>query len=532
MRIKKNKIIQIGGKVLNLPSQVTDKFDYVRLPGNYDFISDQKQTKIFQGNVFNSKLNRHIYVLGQDATLLQNFPGLLVQFPTYQLFFDGAAQINEGQRQILEKKFATPVALESDESLMDTANRFLDLATAQLGYKLSMDHLDVRESFDGRTIKKGNCCLEMSGDFGQQMTQIIAWKMHPHGINANQKLVFMPEINVITGKIELEYRIVLIDQITNDVTGVISGTPESFSKQETIIHNLSANSQFIGLSLYAKGGEGIIEIGQSHFRNYLSDGSMMMPQGKRFMDTKVRNEELFHYFHPGDLKPPLAVYFSGYRSAEGFEGRGMMGRMGCPFILIGDPRLEGGNFYLGSESLEQQVVAVIQEKLEWLGFTNRELILSGLSMGTFGSLYYGTDLEPAAIIIGKPLANIGNIAVNERIKRPEIWGTSLDMVVHFGGKSTISVAQQLNQKFWDKFETGNFDQTIFAIAYMRDDDYDSEAFPMIARCLKEHSSKAKVLYKGFVGRHNDDSPGINTWFLKQYRNILWHNFGRKIDYRV
>ena len=34
---------------------------------------------------------------------------------------------------------------------------------------------------------------------------------------------------------------------------------------------------------------------------------------------------MIYYFNPGDLKPPLAVYFSGYRSAEGFEGRGMMG---------------------------------------------------------------------------------------------------------------------------------------------------------------------------------------------------------------
>lgn len=312
----------------------------------------------------------------------------------------------------------------------------------------------------------------------------MTWKIHPHGINPQSKLAFYPEVKIGYGDIALEYKIFLIDHLTNDITDIITGTPEEFRSQQKIITNASDTNKFIGLSLSAKGGEGSIEVGQSHFRNYLSDGSIMIPNGKRIIDSKVRHEELYHYFNPGDLKPPLAVYFSGYRSAEGFEGRGMMGRMGCPFMLIGDPRLEGGNFYLGSDELEKSVVAAIKEKLEWLGFSNEQLIFSGLSMGTFGSLYYAKDLNPAAVIIGKPLANIGTIAINERINRAEVWGTSLDMVTHFGGKSLTSVAKQLDNKFWDKFEAGTYNNTTFAIAYMQDDDYDGEAFPMLSSSLK------------------------------------------------
>ena len=40
--------------------------------------------------------------------------------------------------------------------------------------------------------------------------------------------------------------------------------------------------------------------------------------GQRFTDEK--RDEFIHYFNPGDMKPPLNVYFSGYRPAEGFEG--------------------------------------------------------------------------------------------------------------------------------------------------------------------------------------------------------------------
>ncbi len=41
--------------------------------------------------------------------------------------------------------------------------------------------------------------------------------------------------------------------------------------------------------------------------------------GKRIVDPATR-EDIAYYFNPGDLKPPLNVYFSGAREREGFEG--------------------------------------------------------------------------------------------------------------------------------------------------------------------------------------------------------------------
>ena len=64
-----------------------------------------------------------------------------------------------------------------------------------------------------------------------------------------------------------------------------------------------------------------------------------------------------------------------------------------------DPRLVGGAFYRGPE-LEEVLVKEIQEKLDLLGFSNKELVLSGLSMGTYASFYYGAQLEPHAIVVG------------------------------------------------------------------------------------------------------------------------------------
>ena len=50
-------------------------------------------------------------------------------------------------------------------------------------------------------------------------------------------------------------------------------------------------------------------------------------------------------------------------------------------------------------------------------------------MGSFGALYYATVLEPAAVIIGKPLINIGTIANNMKLLRPNEFGTANDVLL-------------------------------------------------------------------------------------------------------
>lgn len=148
---------------------------------------------------------------------------------------------------------------------------------------------------------------------------------------------------------------------------------------------------------------------------------------------------MFVYFEKGDMKPPLAVYFSGYRTQEGFEGYYMMRGFGCPFILVTDPRSEGGAFYLGDSEFEQMITDYVTDKLDELGLTKDELVLSGASMGTFGSLYYGSKLSPHALLLAKPLANMGNVARNERILRAGGFATSLDILMKI---MTISLTRR------------------------------------------------------------------------------------------
>lgn len=507
-------------------NNLSPKYSYQWLPSNYDFFIDVQEEKLFVNGLFNKKFSRAIFILADNAVVNLAEKGLLEQLPAYQIVYDAKGDFADKTQDLLAIKNATPMDMENFGQVINFVNG--QFTSGQMGYKLSHDHLRVHESFQGIIAKKGNSYIELKGEFSSEFNQILSWKM-TNVIKGGETMEFFAEADVLSGEAELLFKLFLIKENSNQIIQVVE-VPLNQLKQGEKAKFSSSEDVYINVALYVKGKTGVIRIGQTHIRRALADSSTMIPGGRKLRDGEEMDGELLYYFNCGDLKPPLAIYFSGYRSAEGFEGRRMMSSMGGgPFMLIADPRLEGGNFYLGSEAFEQRLVEVIQEKLDLLGFKPSDLILSGLSMGTFGALYYASDLSPNSVIIGKPLTNIGTIALNERVLRPGGFPTALDMLFYNTGEITEASAQKLNQRFWNKFAKGDYSNTTFAVAYMKQDDYDKDAFPMLLNTLKENRSTARILHKGLTGRHNDNSPGINKWFLKQYRNILFNNFQRIMD---
>ena len=61
------------------------------------------------------------------------------------------------------------------------------------------------------------------------------------------------------------------------------------------------------------------------------------------------------------------------------------------------------------------------------------------------------------------------------------------MLLYNIGFVSEEASSQLNGRFWEKFKSGDYRQTTFAIAYMKQDDYDMEAFPMLFEFLKQFS---------------------------------------------
>ena len=88
-------------------------------------------------------------------------------------------------------------------------------------------------------------------------------------------------------------------------------------------------------------------------------------------------------------------------------------------------------------------------------------------MGTYGALYYASELSPGYVIVGKPLVNIGDIASNEELVRPGGFPTSLDILRSLSGSLSEEGVEILNQRFWASFEKSDFSNTRFIISYMK-----------------------------------------------------------------
>lgn len=388
------------------------------------------------------------------------------------------------------------------------------------GEKFRPGSLAIAQGFSGSVAWNGSYSVNLYGNYGEEFSQIAFWR--------NNIPIFEGQAIELWLEYKKDPEVEIALSVTQFRSGSVSTVQQNwyFTEQElenlVVIDNQMATGP-VFISLLAK-GQGKLQIIALHDRYSRRGYGMFLPGGKRYV-TKER-EEIFYYFDPGDLKPPLNVYFSGYKTLQGFEGYYMMRKMGCPFLLIAEPRLEGGSFYMGSEEFECALTEILTSHRKELGFTREQVILSGLSMGTYGALYYGCDIRPHAMILGKPLASIGDVAENERLYRPGGFPTSLDVLQYVTGDTDKNAIETLNQRFWNKFDSTDWGKSKFIVSYMIEDDYDGTAYNQLISHVK--SDGVQVYGKGIHGRHNDATGPIAGWFKSQYDKILREDFGRGV----
>lgn len=386
------------------------------------------------------------------------------------------------------------------------------------GEKFNPAALAVSDFFDGKVSCNGNYNMLLEGNFGEDFEQIAYWRYNIP-VFEGQCIDMYLEYKK-TGGVEIKLRVY---QFVNGSIGELKRVWEFDEDQLADVVSIDNDSDYgpVFVSILAR-GSGSLNIISLHDRHSRRGHGFFLPGGERLVSEN--GEEAFVYFEKGDLKPPFAVYFSGYRSQEGFEGYYMMRSFGCPFLLVTDPRSEGGAFYLGDESFENMIVDYIGKKLEELGFSQEQLVFSGASMGTFGALYYGSRLAPHALLLAKPLANMGNVAKNERILRAGGFATSLDVLIKNYKDLSDDAIDAMNRRMWDSFDKADWSHTKFIISYLYEDDYDPDGYLSILSHLK--SSGVEVYGKGSHGRHTDNSANVMAWFKSQYKNLLQEDFGR------
>ncbi|AYG05168.1 accessory Sec system protein Asp2 [Gryllotalpicola protaetiae] len=423
------------------------------------------------------------------------------------------AEFGTEYERFFTQKMAVYDALDDRQAIVDRLPR--QFFAKPFGQKLELRKVLISPFHTADAWYDGSAYLATTIGHDGDFRQLVAWKENI--LYENQRaLEIWPEFVTDSG-VELELVVQLIRSGSSDVIAD-QRTYSQAELAEPIVFE-HASSGYLSCSIFAR-GHGLVKVGPIHYRHSRLGAGQFIPGGKRLVDS--RREELFYYFHPGDLKPPLNIYFAGYRPAEGFEGFFMMAGLGHPFLLFSDPRLEGGRFYLGSDELEGQVRQVIRELIDSLGFREEDVIFSGLSMGSFGALYYGSQFNAQAIIAGKPIIDLGYVAERGRLVRPRDFLTVFDMVNFWdrtdGDGNRISV-DSFTQGLIDRWngEPG-FGDTKILMSYMMQDDYDDQAYYTL---LNSQTGKpTTVIARGYQGRHNDDSASIVTWFLNQYRRVI------------
>ena len=441
---------------------------------------------------------------------------LLKKIRAYTLFLLDDVQVDQWTTWICTSRRARVLDIQT---LQEFINEDIHLFYSYTyGEKYDPHSLSISQSFKGSGFWNGFSGVELDGDYGDAFYQVSYWRYN------------IPLFKGQTLDLWLEYEkdesVSIALKIEQFEGGSLSALQNRwfFSEEDLEFVVSITNKKMDGpvfVSLLAK-GKGKLKIVGLHDRHSRKEYGSFLPGGIRKVTSK--REEVFMYFDPGDMKPPLNVYFSGYKTQEGFEGFYMMRSMEAPFLLISESRLEGGGFYLGDKEYENLIVSGIQDCLNQLGFDRSQLILSGLSMGTFGALYNGCKLRPHAILLGKPLASLGDIANNERISRPGGFPTSLDVLVKNYGDMSEKSIDALNHRFWDLFDQTDWSQTKFIISYMLEDDYDMTAYDRLISHIDDVG--VQVIGKGIHGRHNDDTYSIVAWFKNQYEGILKSDFGR------
>jgi len=437
---------------------------------------------------------------------------------SYCFFVTDDLQMDDTTRHLYDQRLGQTIRRAGVQAFLD--NEVKKYFPGHYGEKFKPANMTISQSFKGSVQWNGQYSVSLEGEYGNQFNQIVMWRNNIP-LEKGQGLDFWLEYKKEDG-IEILFTVKqFASGSLSDVIDTWEFTEEDL-KEPVFIEGKDKGPIFC--SLKARGA-GRLDVIALHDRHSRWDKGVFMVGAKRHVTSE--REEIFSYFDPGDMRPPLAVYFSGYKTKEGFEGFHMMRKMGCPFLLIAEQRFEGGGFYLGSQEYEKLMVDIIEGYVNKLGFYPDQVILSGISMGTIGSIYYGCDLKPHALILGKPLASLGDIAANERLKRPKGFPTSLDLLEHYGGGMGQENIEALNDRVWNKVRNTDFGHTKFIVSYMFEDDYDNKAYNNILTEL--NSAGVQVYGKGLHGRHNDNTVGIAAWFKGQYERVLQDDFERSLS---
>ncbi|CAH1854429.1 accessory Sec system protein Asp2 [Convivina intestini] len=455
------------------------------------------------------------YVLLTDLTLDSS---LLVrkieEWPAYRfIYLAELSQISVELQQALSMRGAFHF---NEQQPQTVAQRILaDLYLGQIAFptRFSEEQFIPTINYDWQFRRSGRFSSAFTGDFGDDWQQIGTLKTFAGDLNPNQdNLIYLDYDATGTAQVSLECvffhggRLQQLQFLRGD--GLVNMTPLK----------APARYQDYQIIVLAK-GKGTVDLHAVHQRRSRHGLGMFIPGGQRQLTED--NQEVLSYFNPGTKKGPMIVLFAGTRlHVEGFEMMGPLDKLGYPYLLFTDARSQGGAFDVGNAAYEALVVKIIRKAQQFLGLTSDQVIMSGYSMGSYPAIYYTPDIKPGALLLAKPILNLGTFTSSAEFPHSGVnhdW--TLDVRRQLTGRVDPEDTVALNQKLWHKLDQlSATDWPQVSMFSMDSDEYDGVSLPQLLDYLKER--RVRLNHHGEPGYHEQKIPEMIRFMIDEYERII------------
>lgn len=458
-----------------------------------------------------------VMITGDPGLTAKQWHKLIWPSTPYCVFYRPGVdqQLGKAAQYYLKCCAAQETAVTPEQFIQDAAAKYY---FGQTGIRLSPTNMAFnRQNFPRLSFSDGfHVNIDVNsddwvdlGDFKQNLF-----------VDPNRRLRVWQESTQDPG---VEIRIV-ITVLEQDDSRVFTFPVTNQDEENAVMTKLVSRPQFVNAGLQVR-GHGHAQLGTFHYFWSRLGYGMYIAGGKRIINPHNK-EEISYYFSPGDLKPPLNIYFAGARAQEGFEGYPLFRSLHAPNLLFVDPRMEIGQFYTG-KYFEEHIKKVIADTVHKLGFTMDDVVTAGSSMGTYPALKLGSELQVHGIVVTKNLADIGYLVERGRLQRPDEFETSYDMARRITDEKLPEGLRKIDREYWQRYEQNDLSRTRIFIGYMLEDDYDNLSVPRLKK-TKAIKRVKQAAYKGFHGHHNDKTNDIINWMIYRIRQIMHDDFGRDV----
>jgi accessory secretory protein Asp2 len=419
------------------------------------------------------------------------------KWPAYRVIYL-TQQLTDYQRHILGERRAFYFPKNDVQAVTHRISE--DLFLGQIGFptRFSESQFVPSELAIGHFKRSGRFSARFSGDFGQDWIELGYLKTFPGDLGEEKENLIWLEHDV-EGETEVALKVIFFNQQHQIQQVQLIAGQQLY--QLTPIGN-QKQYQTYTIIVLAK-GKGAVDLHAIHQRRTRHGLGHLLPGGEWQLTSE--HEEILSYFNPGNRKAPLVVNFAGTRlHTDGFEMMGPLNRFGHPYLLFTDSRTQGGAFDVGSAVYEQKIVERIQSAMTELGLTHHEVILTGYSMGSYPAMYYANQIKPKAVIVAKPIINLGSFS--DKMDFPHHFNTDwpLDMRRHLMGRMNREDTQPLNDKFWQAFAQTDWSKIDVSLYTLDMDEYDGESLPQLLQAFKDRGISVTHFYDH--GYHIDKIP--------------------------